>query len=65
MIKNALNNEKTYMHGGGHQIRDWIFVEDHCEAIWVLKPLKNFLRGVLYLQDKEVMIFFRNFIFYN
>ena len=37
MIKNALNNEKTYMHGGGHQIRDWIFVEDHCEAIWEIE----------------------------
>ena len=22
------------MFGGGSQIRDWIYVEDHCEAIW-------------------------------
>jgi len=34
VIKNALNGQKTYMFGGGHQIRDWIYVKDHCEAIW-------------------------------
>ena len=34
VINNALRGEKTYMFGGGSQIRDWIYVEDHCEAIW-------------------------------
>ena len=24
------------MHGGGDQIRDWLYVKDHCEAIWML-----------------------------
>ena len=28
------------MFGGGHQIRDWIYVEDHCEAIWKIEENK-------------------------
>ena len=36
VIDNALNDRVTNMHGGGHQIRDWIYVEDHCRAIWTL-----------------------------
>ena len=36
VIDNALNGRVTNMHGGGHQIRDWIYVEDHCRAIWTL-----------------------------
>jgi dTDP-glucose 4,6-dehydratase len=27
----------TYMHQGGHQIRDWLYVRDHCAAIWELE----------------------------
>ena len=37
VVKNALNNEITYMHGGGNQIRDWLYVNDHCAAIWDLE----------------------------
>lgn len=36
VITNALRGEKTFMFGGGQQIRDWIYVKDHCEAIWKL-----------------------------
>ena len=36
VVKNALSNEITYMHDGGEQIRDWIHVQDHCDAIWTL-----------------------------
>ena len=25
------------MYGGGHQIRDWLYVSDHCQAIWKLE----------------------------
>jgi dTDP-glucose 4,6-dehydratase len=35
----ALNNKKIPIYGNGKNIRDWIFVEDHCNAI--LKILKN------------------------
>ena len=33
MIKLALNNEKLPVYGEGLNIRDWLYVEDHCEAI--------------------------------
>jgi dTDP-glucose 4,6-dehydratase len=25
------------MYGGGNQIRDWLYVYDHCRAIWMLE----------------------------
>ena len=34
MIANALNNEPLPVYGDGKNIRDWIFVEDHCRAVW-------------------------------
>lgn len=33
MIKLALNNKKLPVYGEGLNIRDWLYVEDHCEAI--------------------------------
>lgn len=33
MIKLALNDEKLPVYGQGLNIRDWLYVEDHCEAI--------------------------------
>lgn len=33
MIKLALNNEKLPVYGQGQNIRDWLYVEDHCKAI--------------------------------
>ncbi len=33
MIKLAMNNEKLPIYGNGRNIRDWLYVEDHCEAI--------------------------------
>ena len=33
MIKLAMNNEKLPVYGTGKNIRDWLYVEDHCEAI--------------------------------
>ena len=34
MILNALQGESLPIYGDGKQIRDWLYVEDHCEAIW-------------------------------
>ena len=34
MISNALSDEPLPLYGDGKNIRDWIFVTDHCEAIW-------------------------------
>jgi len=33
MIQNALAGEPLPVYGDGRQIRDWLHVEDHCEAI--------------------------------
>lgn len=32
-ILNALQNKPILIYGDGLQIRDWLFVEDHCEAV--------------------------------
>lgn len=34
MISNALVGRSLPIYGDGLQVRDWLFVEDHCEAIW-------------------------------
>ena len=32
-----MKDQVTYMHGGGQQVRDWLYVYDHCRAIWMLE----------------------------
>ncbi len=39
MISNAMNNEFLPVYGDGKNVRDWIFVEDHCRAIWLAYKL--------------------------
>jgi len=34
MILNAVDGKPLPVYGDGRQMRDWLFVEDHCEAIW-------------------------------
>ncbi len=36
MILNALDGRPLPVYGDGGQVRDWLYVEDHCEAIWVV-----------------------------
>ena len=33
MIVNALNNKPLPVYGEGINVRDWLYVEDHCKAI--------------------------------
>jgi len=40
IILNAKNNKKIPIYGTGKNIRDWIFVDDHCDAL-----LKVLLKG--------------------
>jgi dTDP-glucose 4,6-dehydratase len=35
-ILNASTGKPIPIYGDGNQIRDWLFVEDHCEAIWIV-----------------------------
>jgi dTDP-glucose 4,6-dehydratase len=34
MILNALEGKPLPVYGRGSNVRDWLYVEDHCEALW-------------------------------
>lgn len=36
MISNCLNNKPLPVYGDGMQVRDWIHVKDHCQAIYTV-----------------------------
>jgi dTDP-glucose 4,6-dehydratase len=36
MILNALEGKPLPVYGKGTNVRDWLFVDDHCEAIWLV-----------------------------
>lgn len=46
MIKNAINNKKLPIYGDGLNVRDWLYVEDHCEAIDTI--IRNAQKGSVY-----------------
>ena len=46
LIKNAMAGDNLPIYGDGLNIRDWIYVEDHCRGIW--KALRNGKRGQVY-----------------
>lgn len=46
MVINALQGKPLPIYGDGQQIRDWLYVEDHCEAIWLV--LHHGKRGETY-----------------
>jgi len=39
MIANALEDQPLPVYGDGRNVRDWIFVDDHCAAIWLAYKL--------------------------
>jgi dTDP-glucose 4,6-dehydratase len=36
IILNAVEGKPLPVYGDGQQVRDWLFVEDHCEALWTV-----------------------------
>jgi dTDP-glucose 4,6-dehydratase len=36
MILNALEGKVLPVYGDGRNVRDWLYVKDHCEAIWII-----------------------------
>src|SRR5690606_15089944 len=36
MILNAIERKPLPVYGRGENVRDWLFVEDHCDAIWAV-----------------------------
>jgi dTDP-glucose 4,6-dehydratase len=46
MISNAIEDRPLPIYGDGLQVRDWLFVEDHCRAIWA--ALNHGREGAIY-----------------
>lgn len=46
IILNAIEGKPLPIYGDGQQIRDWLYVEDHCQAIWSV--IKNGTPGEIY-----------------
>ena len=46
MINNALSDKQLPVYGDGLQVRDWLYVYDHCTAIW--KVLTEAKSGEIY-----------------
>src|SRR5579862_3899689 len=36
MILNAIEGKRLPVYGKGENVRDWLYVDDHCEAIWTV-----------------------------
>lgn len=36
MILNAMERKPLPVYGDGSNVRDWLYVKDHCEAIWLI-----------------------------
>jgi len=35
MLANAMNDDPLPVYGDGKNVRDWIYVDDHCRAVWL------------------------------
>jgi len=46
MVNNALGNKELPVYGDGLYVRDWLYVYDHCTAIW--QVLQNAPPGEIY-----------------
>ena len=46
MILNAMEDKTLPVYGDGRNIRDWLYVKDHCRAVWEI--MKNGTRGQTY-----------------
>jgi len=46
MLLNAIENKPLPVYGDGRNIRDWLYVRDHCVAVWEI--MKNGKKGETY-----------------
>ena len=46
ILTNAVRNEAIPIYGDGQNVRDWIYVEDHCRGIW--QALEKGRPGAIY-----------------
>ena len=45
-VTNALMDQPLPLYGDGRQVRDWLYVEDHCEALDLIAPAGRARRGL-------------------
>ncbi|MBF0572501.1 MAG: dTDP-glucose 4,6-dehydratase [Desulfamplus sp.] len=60
MILNAIEGKELPIYGDGKNIRDWLYVKDHCSAIWLI--MQKGIKGRTYnigggceLENREVV----------
>ncbi len=46
IVLNAKEGEKLPVYGDGKNVRDWLYVQDHCDAIWTI--MRSGKRGETY-----------------
>jgi len=46
MLLNALDGKSLPVYGDGKNVRDWLYVKDHCKAVWAI--MKKGKRGQTY-----------------
>jgi len=46
MVLNALDGKSLPVYGDGKNVRDWLYVKDHCKAVWAI--MKKGRRGQTY-----------------
>ena len=52
MISNAMNDDPLPVYGDGKNVRDWIYVDDHCRGIWAVYE-KGIAGGVYNLGSRN------------
>jgi dTDP-glucose 4,6-dehydratase len=56
VLTNALMNIKIPIYGDGKQIRNWIYVSDHCEGIIKILETTNYYKGEVFNIGSDVLI---------
>jgi len=61
MISNALEDKALPIYGDGLQVRDWLYVDDHCRALWAVvergRPGEIYnIGGSCSLANREVVL---------
>jgi dTDP-glucose 4,6-dehydratase len=56
VLTNAVNNIKIPIYGDGKQIRNWIYVTDHCDGIIKILESTDYYKGEVFNIGSDVLI---------
>ena len=57
MLLNAVEGKKLPIYGNGQHVRDWLYVEDHCEGLWaVLRRRKTRVKNIILVEIRNSRI---------